>query len=88
MAAKEPSVEPGQRAYEAHTNALGLSVGGYFEFSRLHPDHQRAWAAAERASAERAWDEGYEAFDRVACGCPDARIENPYRLQKGDDDAR
>jgi hypothetical protein len=53
--------QPGQRAYEIHTNALGLSVGGYFAFGRLHPDHQRAWAAVEAAFAPAEPEEGGKA---------------------------
>lgn len=65
MAAKEP----GQVAFETWAKGTGW---------RCDDTERRAWAAAERAAAERAWDEGYGAAGKVVH--PGV---NPYRQPKG-----
>ncbi len=81
MAAKEPIVEPGQRAYEAYYSAIGGWATDR-HWAMISPDERRAWEAVGLA-AERAWDEGAKAAADW-CNQEDAPWPvNPYR--KGDE---
>jgi hypothetical protein len=70
--------EPGQVAYEAWHEAWESRLRDW----RLIPESdKRAWAAAEQASAAKAWDEGYSMGYIQG-----PKSANPYRPEpaKGD----
>lgn len=85
MAAKEPTVELkfGERPCDVDAIALVSSFKAKGE-GELYTSDIQLIAAALRAAAERAWDEGLVyALDYVSVSHPELHDANPYRLPKG-----